>query len=136
MASPCEPRALYYTVSMYEIKRIIFRPPTTIELGCLLTLAQGRACPNEIACNISHGRLSPQKTSAAAVTRALERLGFQGFVSVIDKDAATRTKRYILTSTGENILAAELERLADLVAEGRALLSMRYREGYDPLFVT
>ena len=68
---------------------------------------------------LSGGRI---RLAAGTLYGALTALCDKGWIRLLPSEEDSRKKEYILTEKGREVLAAELERLRELVASGDAVL--------------
>lgn len=68
---------------------------------------------------LSHGRV---RLAAGTLYGALSTLLEKGWIQALPGEKNSRKKEYIITDEGRKILCREMERLEELVANGRALL--------------
>ena len=97
------------------------RPLTVVELSCLMVLAINNACVNELANFIRYDTRNKLLPSGSTVSKALKRMEALCYVEFVGSENSSRREGspYRLTDHGEQQLAAEIERLADVVAVGR-----------------
>jgi DNA-binding PadR family transcriptional regulator len=112
-----------------------FRPLTAIETSCLMILVSNDSYVYDIACAIKHDTNNKLTPTSSTVSQALVRMEGQGMVKIVNMEYMPhedlRVGRYYgLTEFGESQLAMEIERMADVVADGRYRLGMR-REAED-----
>lgn len=87
----------------------------------LLSLVQARHGYGimQTAERLSSGRV---RLAAGTLYGALTALCDKGWIRLLPSEEESRKKEYILTEKGREVLAAELERLRELVASGDAVL--------------
>ena len=68
---------------------------------------------------LSHGRV---RLAAGTLYGALSTLLEKGWIQALPGEKNSRKKEYIITDEGRKILCREMERLEELVTNGRALL--------------
>jgi predicted ArsR family transcriptional regulator len=111
------------------------RPLSVIETSCLVVLAAGAACANDMVECVHTDSSGGLRISRESARQALRRLMNWQCVEVV-KDQNRKYHREILlyriTQYGRGRLRVEIERLADVVAVGRGRLSRH--EAAEPVF--
>ena len=68
---------------------------------------------------LSNGRV---KLAAGTLYGALNSLVDKGWIDALPENPENRKKEYVITSTGKQILTDELQRLAELVDNGKRIM--------------
>ncbi|MBQ6304620.1 MAG: PadR family transcriptional regulator [Clostridiales bacterium] len=68
---------------------------------------------------LSHGRV---KLAAGTLYGALNSLVDKGWIDALPENPESRKKEYVITRSGKNVLSEELDRLSELVDNGKRLL--------------
>ena len=68
---------------------------------------------------LSHGRL---KLAAGTLYGALNSLVEKGWIDALPENPESRKKEYVITKNGQEVLKEELDRLSELVDNGKRIL--------------